>query len=71
MISGQGGHFPFCGVLVCYIDTINERRMEEIKLESYLGRKLGGILAIDEEILILHNAKWGATGGFHSEVSFS
>lgn len=45
--------------------------MGEIKLESYLGRKLGGILAIDEEILILHNAKWGVTEGFRAEVSFS
>lgn len=71
MISGEGGHFSFCGVLVYYVDTVTQRRVEEIKLESYLGGKVGRILAVDEEILTLCNTKWRAIEGFCTKGSFS
>lgn len=71
MISGWGGHFAFCGVLVYCVDPVTQRRVEEIKLESYLAGKVGRILAVDEEILTLRNAKWRAMEGFCTKGSFS
>lgn len=43
--------------------------MEEIKLESHLGGKLGGIWVLGEEIRIY--AEWGAIEGFCTEEPFS
>lgn len=54
----------FWGVLVCYVDTITQKRVKGIKLESYFGEKLGRILAVEEEILTLGNAKCGANESF-------